>query len=162
LKAKSERSGKVGKIIVPGDGSGEVKKDLLDLWDQGEKKLSEHDKRQLEMLEKQNPKAFRSARAMEIRRRLSKLMTEAVADKRLLPNTDIIDFIRDRCREKQLKYEVIRDSKQPSLLHIFAWDPKIERRDLRPWQSPADGAENWTYLGWLEKDTEPTPERDWG
>lgn len=151
----------MSKIIDPNspEERKSVEQTLADLFDGGEKTLSEHDKTQLELLQKQNPKAYAIARVNEIRRRLSKVMCEIVAHPKLLPNVDLLDWLRDRAKDKGLKYEMIEDKQQAGIVHTFIWDPKVERMDLRPWMGPKDGATNYTYLGWVEKNTEPTPDR---
>lgn len=151
----------MGKIIDP--SSPEERKSpaetLADLWDSGTKTLSEHDKQQLALLQKTDPKGYAVARVMEIRRRLSQVMCQIVANPKLLPNADLLDWLRDCAKEKGLKYEMIEDKHQPGVVHTFIWDPKVERMDLRPWQGTKDGPANYTYLGWVEKNTEPTPDR---
>jgi len=151
----------MGKIILPGDQNDPANRprDLADLWDKAEKTLSPHERAQLDFLKKQHPKEYALARVNEIRRRLSQVMCKVVADPKLLPNADLLDWMRDMARNKGLKFEAVGDKQQNGIMHTFMWDPKVERMDLRPWMGPQDGPENRCYLGWVEKNTEPTPDR---
>jgi hypothetical protein len=147
----------VGKIIDPTAPQNQPdRRSLADLWDDSEKSISPQDLKNLEFMKQQDPRAFAIARVNEIRRRLSQVMCKVVADPKLLPNTDLLDWMRDRAKEKRLKYEMIEDKFQPGIIHTFIWDPTVERMDLRPWMGPQNGPENRTYLGWVQKNTEPT------
>lgn len=62
--------------------------------------------------------------------------------KKNLTNADCLDHIRDLCKKYHLEFRAIRDPQQ-SLLHLFAFDPKLER--LNP--NVNNPALNPQYLG---------------
>lgn len=121
--------------------------------DTPEMTFSPQDQQTIEMLKKVDPRAYAVARAFEVRRRLSQEMTEYVKNPAALNNRDLLDYLRDRAREKGQQFVVRRDKHQPKLIHIFMRDPVVEQLNLVPDQT------NNQWLGWVEKNTEPTPDR---
>lgn len=110
------------------------------------------DVKSLEVLKKTDPVAFAKARAFEIRRRLSFEMTEIVKNPAAYSNRDVLDILRDAAKEKGLQFFIKRDKNQPRLIHCYIRDPIVEPYDPRP------VPKNNTWLGWVEKNTNPTPD----
>lgn len=87
-----------------------------------------------------------------IRQQLSKDMDGIVRNPQKYNNADVLDWVRDRAKELKLQFFTRRDPLNNNLIHLFVRDPIIEPVDVRA------KPENPSYLGWVERNTNPTPE----
>jgi hypothetical protein len=96
----------------------------------------------------QNPDRARAI--FEIRKRLAAEMDDMVRNPAKYNNADVLDALRDKCKRYGLQFLVKPEKNRPNLLHVFVRDPIIE-----PLVFTA-AATNPIWLGWVEKNTEPT------
>ena len=88
----------------------------------------------------------------EIRSKLSFEMKDMVENPAKYDNADVLDYIRDFCKNHQLQFLVKPQKDAPNILHVFVRDPLVEGLDLRAGSAHV----NPCWLGFVEKNTEPT------
>ena len=95
----------------------------------------------------------RAVALFHLRTRIAKQMSDMVQNPAKYNNADVLDALRDIAKANRLQFLTRKDAHQRAIIHVYIRDPISEPMDPRP------VTENPQYLGWVEKNTEPTPDR---
>jgi len=84
-------------------------------------------------------------RAFLVRSRLSFLLGDCAVHPQNYSNSDVLDLMRDVAKAFKMEFKVVRDARQPHIIHVFVKAPE-ETWDFRP--GVTDCAQ---WMGWVER-----------